>query len=65
MAAVPRDAVDAQQAWVSGARLDRAPADGLAVQVGDEAARRPRLRLARVGLRAEPEGAFLGGKRAK
>ena len=39
-AALPRDAGLEQQARIGGARLDRAPADGLAVEVGDEAARR-------------------------
>ena len=64
-AALPGDAVVAQQARVGGARLDRAPADGLAVEVRDEAAGRVRLRMAAVGLLAQPVGAFLGGERAR
>src|SRR3990172_3497929 len=59
----PGDAGLEQQARVAGARLDRAPADGLAVEVGDEAARRARLRVTTVGLRAEPEGQLLGANR--
>jgi hypothetical protein len=41
---------DAAEAYVGGARLDRAPADGLAVEVGDEAARRVCLGLTAAGL---------------
>ena len=52
--ALPGDAGVAQQARVGGARLDRAPADGLAVDVGDEttvsgAPRGCRSRSARAG----------------
>ena len=54
-----------RQARVGGARLDRAPADGLAVDVRDQAAGRVRLRVAAVGLLAQPVGALLDGKRAK
>ncbi len=60
---LPGDAGLEQQARVGGARLDRAPADGLAVEVGDEAARRARLRVTTVGLRTEPEGQLLGADR--
>ena len=60
---LPRDAGLEQQARVGGARLDRAPAGGLAVEVGDEAARRARPGMAAVGLRAEPEGELLGADR--
>src|SRR5205823_919149 len=45
----PRDA-GAQQPHVCRARLERAPADGLTVEVRDEAARRARLRVPAVGL---------------
>src|SRR5687768_12607956 len=38
--ALPRDAEDTQKALVRRARLDGAPADGLAVEIGDQAARR-------------------------
>ena len=44
------------EARVGGARLDRAPADGLAVEVRDETTGRVRLRVPAVGLRAEPVG---------
>ena len=64
-AALPGDAVVAHQALVGGARLDRAPADRLAVEVRDQAAGRARLRMAAVGLLAQPVGAFLGRKRAR
>jgi hypothetical protein len=50
----PGDATVAQQARVVAARLDRAPADGLAFEVGDEAARRVRLRVPGVGLVVTP-----------
>ncbi len=61
----PGDAVVAQQTPVGGARLDRAPADRLTVEVRDEAAGRARLWMAAVGLLAQPVGAFFGGKRGK
>src|SRR5207249_9840345 len=61
--AVPGDAGLEQQARVGGARLDRAPGDGLAVEVGDEAARRARVRVTTVGLRAEPEPHLLSADR--
>jgi hypothetical protein len=40
VAALPRDAVVADEAGEGASRLDRAPADGFAVEVRDEAARR-------------------------
>ena len=60
---IPGDAAVAQQPRVGVARLDRAPSDGLAVEVGDETTRRVRLRVAAVGLRAKSVRAFLGGER--
>jgi hypothetical protein len=39
VATVPRDAEDAQQTFVFGARLDRTPPDGFAVEVRNEPAR--------------------------
>ena len=44
-------------------RLDRAPADGLTVEIGDEPARRVRLGMSAVGLNAESVGTFLDGNR--
>ncbi|MBA3800518.1 MAG: hypothetical protein H0X18_15770 [Geodermatophilaceae bacterium] len=44
---------------VRGAGLDRAPADGLAVEIGNEAAGRVRLRMAGADLLAQPVGAHL------
>ncbi len=55
-----RDAGLEQQARVGGAWRDRAPADGLAVDVRDQAARRAGLRVPTFGLRPEPEGELLG-----
>jgi len=62
IAALPRDAIVADQALVVAARLDRAPAHRLPVEVGDETAGGLRLRLAGIGLLTEPIGAFFGGK---
>jgi hypothetical protein len=45
--------------------LDGAPADGLIVEVGDEATRRARLLATTCGLLAEPGGALLDGKGSK
>src|SRR5205823_8356068 len=59
----PRDARLEEKARVGGARLDGAPADGLVVAVGDEAARRARLRVTTVGLRTEAESKLLGADR--
>src|SRR5712691_5606858 len=59
----PRDAGLAQQARIGAARFHRAPADGLSVEVGDETARRARLRVAAVGLRARPERELFGADR--
>ena len=39
VATVPRDAKDAQQTLVFGARLDRTPPDGFSVEIRDEPAR--------------------------
>src|SRR5262245_46053671 len=41
----PRHAIGAQQSDVGGARLDCAPAHRLAVEIGDEAAGRRRVRV--------------------
>ena len=60
---LPRHAGLEQQARVGRARLDRAPAGGLAVEVGDEAARRARPGMAAVGLRAQPERELVGAHR--
>ena len=60
--AVPRDAEDASQTGVVGARLDPAPADGLAIEIGDQARRRLRLGMPGVRLLTQPEGALLGGE---
>src|SRR5262245_29393725 len=65
VAALPGDPEDAREAGVGRARLDRAPADGLAVEVCHEAAGRARLGVAAVGLLAQPAGAFLAGKRSE
>src|SRR5262249_52978325 len=46
-------------ALVSGPRLDRAPADGLAVEVRDQSAGRLGAGMAALGLRAQPVGALL------
>jgi hypothetical protein len=54
----PRDS-GAQQALVDGTRLDRAPAGGLPVQIGYEAARLAGLGLTARGLLAQPVGTFL------
>ncbi len=64
---VPRSARpgDATEAHVGGARLDRAPADGLAVEVGDEAARRTRLGVTAARLLAQLVDAFLDGNRVR
>jgi len=59
----PRD-TGAQQALVRRAGLDCTPAGGLAVEVGDQAARRGGVGVAAVGLLAQPVGAFLKGSRA-
>jgi hypothetical protein len=61
--ALPGDTGLEQQTRIGGARLDGAPADGLAVEIGDEAARRARVRVTTVCLRAEPEGQLLGADR--
>jgi len=60
--ALPWDAEDAQQALVRRARLERAPADGLAIEVGDQAAGGGRPRPAAVRLCAQAERAFFGGE---
>jgi hypothetical protein len=52
------------RAPVGGARLDRAPADGLSVEIGGKAARYARLGLTARGLLAQPVGAFLVVHRA-
>ena len=57
--ALPRHTVVADEADEGRARLDRAPADGLAVEAGDEPAGRLRLRVAAPGLLAEPASALL------
>ena len=57
--ALPRNAVVADKADVGSPRLDRAPADRLAVEQGDEPARRLGLRVAAEGLLAEWTRAFL------
>jgi len=53
-----------QQAHVGGARLDRAPAGWLPIEVGDEAAGYVRLGLTAGGLLAQPVGAFFVVHRA-
>ena len=58
--AFPRDAHLQRQPWVVRARLDGAPPDGLAVEVGDKSAGRRRPRVAALGLSAEPVSEFLG-----
>jgi len=58
-AAGPRDAAGAHQTDVGGPGLDRAPADRLAVEVGDKAGGRLGIRRSRVRLDAEPVGALL------
>src|SRR6266568_9137844 len=63
--ALPGDPEDACQAGVGGTRLDSAPAGGLAVEVGDQAAGLVRLGVAAAGLLAQPVGAFLGRKRSE
>src|SRR4051812_10038875 len=52
---------DVTKAHVAGARLDRALADGLAVEIGNEGARRARLGVAAARLLAQPGGALLDG----
>lgn len=47
---LPGNAVVAQQALVGSARFDRAPADGLTVEMGEEAAGRVRTGMVAVGL---------------
>src|SRR3954470_11004482 len=65
VATVPGNAEGAQQARVGGAGLDRAPADGLALEVGDEAAGRAGLTVAAAGLPPQPVGAILHCKRGE
>ena len=55
--------VDAQETLVRGPRLDGAPADGLAVEVRDEAAGRVGVGMLRSSSAAEPERTLLGGSR--
>src|SRR5918994_6339161 len=62
VAPFPRRPVHAEERRIRRSRLDGAPADGLAVEIGDEAACRLRLRVAAVGLLPQAEGAFLRGK---
>jgi len=52
----PGNAVVAEHARVSAARLDGTPADGFTVEVGDKAAGRVRVGVTAVCLRTEPEG---------
>ena len=63
VSAFPGDTGLEQQPRVRRARLHRAPADRLAVEVGDEAARRLGIRVATLGLRAEPERQLLPADR--
>ena len=63
VSAFPGDAGLEQQPRVGSERLDRAPADRLAVEVGDEAARRPGIRVVTLDLRAEPEAQLLAADR--
>lgn len=64
-AAHPRDPVVAQQTLVRRARLNRAPADWLTVEICHQAAGRARVRMAAVSLLAEPVSAFLRWKGCK
>jgi len=57
-ATLPEDAIVARQALVVTARLDRAPADRLGIEVRDEAAGRARLRMTAISLLAQPIRAF-------
>src|ERR1700689_2694206 len=61
----PRDPVDAEQALVRGARLDRTPAGRLAVEGADQNTGPPALGVTAVGLGAEAAGPLLRGKRAE
>ena len=54
---------DSTKTHIGGARLDRAPAGGLAVEVGYEAARRARLGVTTARVLAQPGGTLLDGSR--
>src|SRR5262249_51546141 len=57
---LPGDTVVAEHARVRSARFDGAPADGLSVEVGNEAAGGLRFRPTAPGLLAEPQGVLRG-----
>ena len=61
----PWNAVVAQQARVGGARLDGAPADRFAVEVGHEATGGVRAGVPTVRLLPQPKGALLDRKRGE